>query len=68
MQTWHLKIINQESNLLTVKQAMLRYALASLGLLFFGFGYLWVLVDKDRFYLHDRLLKNRLIFVPRNTA
>jgi uncharacterized RDD family membrane protein YckC len=68
MQTWHLKIINQESNLLTVKQAMLRYALATLSLLFFGFGYLWVLVDKDRFYLHDRLLKNRLIFVPRNTA
>lgn len=68
MQTWHLKVINQESNLLTVKQAILRYSLATLSLLFFGLGYLWILVDKDRLTLHDRLLKSRIIFVPRNTA
>jgi uncharacterized RDD family membrane protein YckC len=68
MQTWHLKVINQNSNLLTVKQAILRYALATLSLLFFGMGYLWVLVDKNRLTLHDRLLKNRITFAPRSTA
>lgn len=63
MQTWHLRVINQESNLLTAKQATLRYALATLSLLFFGLGYLWIIFDKNRLFLHDRLLKNRIIYV-----
>jgi uncharacterized RDD family membrane protein YckC len=68
MQTWQFKVINQESKFLSIKQAIQRYILATFSLLFFGLGYLWIIVDKDRLTLHDRLLKNRIIFVPRNTA
>ena len=68
MQTWHLKLLNQDGGLLTLKAAITRYVLASLSLIAFGLGYLWVIVDRDRLFLHDRLLKNKIIFAPRKKA
>jgi uncharacterized RDD family membrane protein YckC len=68
MQTWQLKLINQDGELLTLTAAITRYVLASLSLIAFGLGYLWVVVDRDRLFLHDRLLKNKIIFAPRKKA
>jgi uncharacterized RDD family membrane protein YckC len=61
MQTWHLKLVDQHGQLLTPSIAVLRYGLACLSLMLFGLGFLWVLVDRDRMYLHDRLLGSRII-------
>lgn len=63
-QTWKIKLVNQAGNTLSEKLAIARYVLASLSVLAFGLGFIWALVDKDRLYLHDRLLKTRFIFVP----
>jgi uncharacterized RDD family membrane protein YckC len=60
-QTWKIKLVDQRNNTLSPKQAVNRYALASLSLLIFGLGYLWALADKDGLFLHDRLLKTRFI-------
>jgi uncharacterized RDD family membrane protein YckC len=68
MQTWQLKLVDQDAKLLQLKAAILRYVLASFSLMLIGFGYMWVIVDRDRLFLHDRLLKNKIIFVPRKTA
>ncbi|MDP1659600.1 MAG: RDD family protein [Methylotenera sp.] len=68
MQTWHLKLVNQEMRLLSLNVAIARYVLASMSLTLFGLGFLWAFLDRDRLFLHDRLLKNRIIYVPRNTA
>jgi uncharacterized RDD family membrane protein YckC len=68
MQTWQLKLLNQDGQLLTLTAAITRYVLASLSLIAFGFGYLWIIVDRDRLFLHDRLLKNKIIFAPRKKA
>jgi uncharacterized RDD family membrane protein YckC len=68
MQTWQLKLLNQDGELLTLRVAITRYVLASLSLIAFGLGYLWVIVDQDRLFLHDRLLKNKIIFAPRKKA
>lgn len=59
--TWRIKLVNQENVPLTLNQALIRYALASLSLLAFGLGFFWALIDKDRLFLHDRLLKTRFI-------
>ena len=61
MQTWHLKLVDQHGQLLTPPIATLRYALACLSLMFFGMGFLWAIVDRDRMYLHDRILGSRVI-------
>jgi len=68
MQTWRLKLLNQDAQLLTLKAATIRYVLASLSLIVFGSGFLWLIIDRDRLFLHDRLLKNKIIYAPRKTA
>lgn len=64
--TWKIKLVtqdsaNQQNNTLSPKQALIRYALASACLLACGAGYLWILIDKNGLFLHDRLLKTRFI-------
>jgi uncharacterized RDD family membrane protein YckC len=68
MQTWQLKLLNQDGEPLTLMAAIARYVFASLSLIAFGLGYMWVIVDKDRLFLHDRVLKNKVIFAPRKKA
>jgi uncharacterized RDD family membrane protein YckC len=60
-QTWKIKLVNAQNETLNFKQALLRYVLASASLLALGLGFIWALVDKDQFFLHDRLLKTRLV-------
>lgn len=59
--TWKIKLVNQQNITLSMQQALIRYALASLSLLAFGAGFFWALFDKDSLFLHDRLLKTRFI-------
>ena len=59
--TWKIKLVNQQNSTLSIKQAMIRYALASASVLACGLGFIWALVDKNGLFLHDRLLKTRFI-------
>ena len=66
--TWKIKLVtqnlaNQQNVNLNKRQAIIRYALASLSILACGLGFIWALVDKDHLFLHDRLLKMRFINV-----
>ena len=65
MQTWQLKLSHGQADLLNWPQAWLRYALASFSLAAFGLGFVWAVFDRDGLFLHDRLLHNRITFVPR---
>lgn len=60
-QAWKIKLVNERQQTLTVSQAFMRYVLASLSLLLLGAGFLWALIDRNRLFLHDRLLKTRLV-------
>ena len=60
-QAWKIRLVDSEGATLGASQSVLRYALASISLLVFGFGYLWALVDREHLFLHDRILKTRLI-------
>lgn len=62
-QTWRLQLVNEAGTQLSTKQAVIRYALASASAVVFGLGFLWALVDKNRLYLHDRILKSHFISV-----
>ena len=69
--TWKIKLVNQElvnqqlviqqNATLSIKKCCIRYALASGSLLACGLGFIWALLDKDRLFLHDRLLKTRFV-------
>ena len=68
MQTWQLKLVSNNGQLLSVNVAIARYMLACVSLMLFGLGFLWAIIDRDRLFLHDRLLKTHIIYVPRNRA
>jgi uncharacterized RDD family membrane protein YckC len=60
MKTWHIRLVDAQGRPPRVSLAILRYLLAVIGLCFFGVGLLWGLFDRDRQFLHDRLLGLRL--------
>ncbi|MDO9281386.1 MAG: RDD family protein [Methylotenera sp.] len=66
MQAWNMKVVNQENKTLTLNQALIRYMLATLSLLLCGAGFLWAIFDREHLFLHDRLLRNRIISVAKS--
>jgi uncharacterized RDD family membrane protein YckC len=58
-QAWKIRVVNQSGNPLTIAQAVLRYLLATLSLFGFGLGFLWAVFDREKLFLHDRILKTR---------
>ena len=65
MQTWRIRLVDDKTQTVSVDRALQRYLLVSLGLMFFGAGFLWALFDRERLFLHDRLLGTRLVLVSR---
>jgi uncharacterized RDD family membrane protein YckC len=64
MRSWKLKLVAQNSRqLLSYRVAVLRYILATIGLVLFGVGFFWRLIDREHLFLHDRLLNTRVIYL-----
>lgn len=63
MQAWRLKVMMQNNTPLPKSTALIRYFLATLSLALFGVGYIWALLDKERLFLHDRLLKSKIVAI-----
>jgi uncharacterized RDD family membrane protein YckC len=67
MKTWRIRLVNRDGGRISLRQAAGRFILALLGLMLGGTGFFWALFDRDRQFLHDRLMGTRLIRVPRKT-
>lgn len=63
MKTWRIRLESTSGDRITTLQALLRMALATLGYLVTGISILWVFIDPDRQFLHDRLAGTRLVTV-----
>ena len=62
LRAWKLTVLTQDKKTLNWSQALVRFATASVALGFFGLGYLWILIDKDRRGWHDHLSKTAVFF------
>lgn len=60
MQTWKIRIVDIDGNILSRKKALIRYLLAVPGMFFFGASIIWSLFDHDHQFLHDRLAGTRV--------
>lgn len=60
MKTWRIKLESMNGESLSLNRAILRYVLATAGLMFFGAGFIWAIFDREGLYLHDRLIGSRL--------
>jgi uncharacterized RDD family membrane protein YckC len=65
MKTWRIRLVNRDGGRISLRQAAGRFILALLGLMLGGTGFFWALFDRDRQFLHDRLMGTRLIRLPR---
>jgi uncharacterized RDD family membrane protein YckC len=61
MKTWRLRLVAADGGPVSLKQALLRFLLALIGVGCFGIGILWAWFDADRQFLYDRLAGTRLI-------
>lgn len=65
MQAWRFQLLDEKNQLLTMKLAAARYLLATLSLALCGIGFLWAVIDRNHLYLHDRLLKCKVVMQPK---
>jgi uncharacterized RDD family membrane protein YckC len=69
MRAWKLRVVGTDGRPPRWGHALLRFAAACLSWAALGLGFLWVLVDRDRLALHDRLSGTRLVLTNlRSTA
>jgi len=61
MITWKLKIVDINGNKISYKKAILRFNVAIISILFFGFGFIMSIFHKDKKCLHDVISKTFLI-------
>jgi uncharacterized RDD family membrane protein YckC len=64
MKTWRLKLVRDDGGPVGPGRAVHRYAIAVLGLLALGSGFLWAFYDRDGQFLHDRLSGTALVPAP----
>ncbi len=65
MKVWHVVLTSSDntSDSLSITQAILRYLLALLSWGTLGLGIVWMLFDKEKQPLHDRLVGTRMILL-----
>jgi uncharacterized RDD family membrane protein YckC len=66
MRAWRLRLQRFDGRAITLWQALLRFLVAIPSLAAGGLGLLWMLVDKDRLAVHDRISESMIVRLPRS--
>lgn len=64
LRSWRLRVEEGDGRPLTWGVAMLRFSLGLLTCLPLGIGFLWMLLDRERRTLYDRLSGTRVVLLP----
>jgi len=67
MRAWRLKLVSASGNPVNWKQALWRFAAAIPSVGAFGLGLFWMLLDKERRAVHDRLSGTRLVLLAKKS-
>ena len=63
MQAWKIKLVSTKESPLTLKQALTRCLVSALSALCLGFGYLWILFNKERLSWADMVTHTKIVKV-----
>jgi uncharacterized RDD family membrane protein YckC len=67
MRAWRLRIQRPDGRPITLWQALLRFLVAIPSLLLGGIGFLWLLVDRERMTVYDRISESIIVRLPKQT-
>ena len=62
MQVWKIRAENENGETLTFLDSVLRFGFATITMAPLGLGFFWMVVDKERLTLYDRLSKTRVVY------
>jgi uncharacterized RDD family membrane protein YckC len=65
MRAWRLQLQRLDGGPISIWQALLRFMVAIPSLALAGLGLLWMLVDKDRLAVHDRISESMIVRLPK---
>ena len=63
MQVWKIKLIDAEGNIVSGRDAGIRFMLALVSTLPLGAGFFWMLFDPERLAFHDRYSHTRVVYL-----
>ena len=66
MRAWRIMLFSSDGRSPSLKQAVVRYAVAVVSLAAFGLGFLWILIDSQKHAWHDIASGTRLVLVDPN--
>jgi uncharacterized RDD family membrane protein YckC len=65
MQAWKIKVQNQDGSAISIKQSLIRFAIAPFSFACLGLGYFVMLIDKDQRTFHDKISNSVIVKVKR---
>jgi uncharacterized RDD family membrane protein YckC len=63
MQVWKIRTENEAGETLNLAQSGLRFGLATILLAPAGLGFFWMIVDRQRLTLYDRISRTRVVYL-----
>jgi uncharacterized RDD family membrane protein YckC len=63
MQVWKIQAVNAAGELLSTRQALLRFACATVSMAPFALGLFWALFNKERLAAHDIWSNSRVVYL-----
>ncbi|MCG6898764.1 MAG: RDD family protein [Gammaproteobacteria bacterium] len=66
MRAWRLRLQRPDGQPISIWQALLRFMVAIPSLALAGLGLFWMLFDRDKMAVHDRISESVIVRLPRN--
>lgn len=68
MRAWRLRVVGTDGGAIGLKTAAIRFAMGTLSLGLFGFGFWWALIGRRRATWHDVAARTRIELLPKPTG
>jgi uncharacterized RDD family membrane protein YckC len=68
MRAWRLRVQNRSGGPISVWQALLRFMVAIPSLAAGGLGFFWMLIDRDRMTVYDRISESVMVVLPKRQS
>ena len=65
MRSWKIRVVRDDNLPLGWDSALLRFLMATISLMLFGLGFIWILFDRDNLAWHDQISRTHIVYDPK---